>query len=84
MPTLTCNAQLKAVRLLRQAEVIMYDDLGAEVSLANSGKTCPSWDFFLCNVCPNLSGSERALTAGRRISVSQTQNHWKCDMCRLQ
>ena len=40
MPKFTCNAQLKAVRLLRQADVIMYDDLGAEVSLVDSGKTC--------------------------------------------
>ena len=34
------NVQLKAVRLLRQAEVIMYDDLGAEVILATPGETC--------------------------------------------
>ena len=39
MPSLTFNVQLKAVRLLRQAEVVMYDDLGAQVSLDRPGKT---------------------------------------------
>ena len=48
LPILTFTVQLKAVRLIRQAEVIMYDDLGAEVSFATPDKTCLySGDFLL-------------------------------------